>query len=91
MSVTIKKKKVDKTLTFLEKYFRAEIKYPHTDALIVHAIISKYRLHRVLIDDDSMDNIISYKAISEMGMRSGMKPYKFDLFGFGGHAVRLKG
>ena len=91
MSVTTKKSRVDETLTFSDKDFRLEIKYPHTDALIVHTVIGKFRLKKVLIDDGSGADIISYKAVSEMGIKSGMKPYKSNLFGFGGHPVRPKG
>jgi len=38
-----------------------EVTFSHKDTLVITTIISSYKVHRVLVDDDSVINIISIK------------------------------
>ena len=91
MNISGKRPRVELPISFSDDDLRSEVKYHHCDALVIHAIVGKQRVKRILIDDGSNIDIIIYDAISEMGRRSDLQPFKTELYGFRGHPMYPKG
>ena len=84
-------KRLKTKITFSEADARKDLKFPHCDALVIHVKIKKFNLKRVMIDNGSSSDIISYNAVSRMEMLGEIKPYMTKLFGFGGYSIFPKG
>jgi hypothetical protein len=44
------------------------IKHPYEDALVIFTVMEGHRVHRILVDDSSLMNILSVEAITKMGI-----------------------
>ena len=62
--------------------------HPHDDALVVSIRVGDYNVHRVLVDNDSLADILYYPAFQQMGIdRTQLIPTNAPLVGFGGTRV----
>src|SRR5262249_33566871 len=67
-------------------------KTPHEDALVIAPIISNFQVRRVLVDEGSAANILSYEVYTKMNLpRSKLKPVKTPLHGFAGETIIFEG
>ena len=69
-------------ITFTEGDART-VHYPHSDALVVTAVIGNVNVHRLLVDNKSSINILAYCAYQRMKMayKDMMACYN-ELYGF---------
>jgi len=68
------------------------IKYPHEDALVISTVMEGHRVHKTLVDDDSLMNILSAEAMTKIGMDAfRMTIVPTPLIGIEGSAVLMKG
>ena len=75
------------TIRFSEEDAR-RLHHPHDDALVVSIRIEDYNMHRVLIDNGSLADILYYPALQQMGInRERLVPTNAPLVGFGGTRV----
>ena len=70
-------------MSFSDADLRPDVKYPHCNALVIHAVVGNYWVKRILADDGSSTDIITYDVISEMGLSGELKPFKIELYDFG--------
>ena len=69
-----------------------EVTFSHKDTLVITTIISSYKVHRVLVDDDSVVNIISIKFMVQMRIISSkLTPVKTPLIRIKGLDIPVKG
>ncbi|XP_050258884.1 uncharacterized protein LOC126703865 [Quercus robur] len=62
--------------------------HPHDDALVVSLQIGDYNMHRVLVDNGSLADILYYPAFQQMRIdREWLTPTNAPLMGFGGTKV----
>ena len=62
--------------------------HPHNDALIVSIRVGDYNVHRMLVDNGSLADILYYPAFQQMGIdRARLIPTNALLVGFGGTRV----
>ena len=62
--------------------------HPHDDALVVSIRVEDYNMHRVLVDNGSLANILYYLAFQQMGIgKERLIPMNAPLVGFGGTRV----
>ncbi|XP_075645544.1 uncharacterized protein LOC142616612 [Castanea sativa] len=62
--------------------------HPHDDALVVSIQAGDYNMHRVLVDNGSLADIIYYPAFQYMGIgKERLTPTNAPLIGFGGTRV----
>ena len=78
---------LDTTITFsdadLEGY-----QYPHDDPLVIRAVVANKTVHRVLIDNGSLADIIYASTFEKMGIgREKLEPVNVYLRGFSGEKV----
>ena len=72
---------------FLEEDAR-RLHHPHDDALVVSIQIEDYNMHRVLVDNGSLVDILYYPTFQQMGIgRERLIPTNAPLVGFGGTRV----
>ena len=72
---------------FLEEDAR-RLHHPHNDALVVSVRVGNYNMHRVLVDNGSLADILYYPAFQQMGIdRARLIPTNAPLVGFGGIRV----
>ncbi|XP_063935619.1 uncharacterized protein LOC135147089 [Daucus carota subsp. sativus] len=78
-------------ITFTEGDART-VHHPHSDALVVSAVIGNINVHRLLVDNGSSVNILAYSAYQRMKMadKDMMACYN-ELYGFTGNAVQIIG
>ncbi|XP_022850727.1 uncharacterized protein LOC111372583 [Olea europaea var. sylvestris] len=68
------------------------ISFPHDDALVISAIIANFEVKRILVDNGSAANVLSYEALVQMGILvEQLKPVKTPLQGFGGGVITPEG
>jgi hypothetical protein len=68
------------------------IKYPHEDALVISTVMEGHRVHKTLVDDDSLMNILSAEAMTKIGMDAfRMTIVPTPLIGIEGSAMLMKG
>ena len=59
--------------------------HPHDDALVVSVRVGDYNVHRILVDNGSLADILYYPAFQQMGInRARLIPTNASLVGFGG-------
>ena len=62
--------------------------HPHDDALVVSIRVKDYKMHRVLVDNGSLANILYYLAFQQMGIgRKQLIPTNAPLVVFRGTRV----
>ena len=62
--------------------------HPHDDALVVSLQIEDYNMHRVLVDNGSLADILYYPAFQQMRIdKERLSPMNAPLVGFGGTKV----
>ena len=62
--------------------------HPHDDALVVSIRVGDYNMHRMLVDNGSLVDILYYPAFQQMGIsRARLTPTNAPLVGFGGTRV----
>ena len=62
--------------------------HPHDDALVVSLRVGDYNVHRMLVDNGSLTDILYYPAFQQMGIsRARLTPTNAPLVGFGGTKV----
>ena len=72
---------------FSEKDAR-RLHHQHDDALIVSVRVGDYNVHRMLVDNGSLADILYYPAFQQMGInRARLIPTNAPLVGFGGSRV----
>ncbi|KAL0458782.1 UNVERIFIED_CONTAM: hypothetical protein Slati_0505400 [Sesamum latifolium] len=65
---------------------------PNNDAIVVTAAISNFWVKKILIDSESLADIISYKAFSQMGINNAqLTPVNTPLTSFNGDVVEPLG
>ena len=78
---------LDTTITFSDSYLEG-CQHPHYDPLVVRAIVSNTIVHRVLIDNGSLADIIFASSFEKMGIRrEKLEPINTHLRGFSGEKV----
>ena len=72
---------------FSEKDAR-RLHHQHDDALVVSVRVGDYNVHRMLVDNGSLADILYYPAFQQMGInRARLIPTNAPLVGFGGSRV----
>ena len=62
--------------------------HPHDDALVVSIRVGDYNVHRMLVDNGSLVDILYYPAFQQMGIdKARLIPMNAPLVGFGGTRV----
>ena len=62
--------------------------HPHDDALVVSIRVGDYNVHRMLVDNGSLADILYYPAFQQMGIdRTRLIPTNAPTVGFGGTRV----
>ena len=87
VQVVSKLPRLDTTITFsnadLEGY-----QHPHDDSLVIRVIVANKTVHRVLIDNRSLTDIIFASTFDKMGIgREKLEPVNSHLRGFSGEKV----
>ena len=78
-------------IKFLEDDAR-QLLHPLDDALVVSLQIGDYNMHRVLVDNGSLADILYYPAFQQMRIdKERLSPMNAPLVGFGGTKVFLLG
>ena len=68
------------------------VHHPHADALVVKVKIGTNNIHRVLVDNGSAANILTYDVYGKMGLLDkDLSPPVGHLYGFTGASVAVKG
>ena len=79
--------RLDTTITFSDSDMEG-CQHPHDDPLVVRAIVVNTTVHRVLIDNGSLVDIIFASAFDKMGIgREKLEPVNTHLWGFSGEKV----
>ena len=74
--------RLDTTITFSDSDLEG-CQHPHDDPLVVRAIVANTTVHRVLIDNGSLADIIFASAFDKMGIgRGNLEPVNTHLRGF---------
>lgn len=65
---------------------------PHDDAIIISAIIANLDVKRILMDSESLSDILFYNAFSHMRLFvDRLKKINIPLYGFSGNSVKVEG
>jgi hypothetical protein len=57
---------------------------PHDDALVVTVTVANHAIHRILVDNRSLADILYWPAFQQMGIEQDkIKPFGSPLIGFG--------
>ena len=79
--------RLDTTITFLDSDME-DCQHPHDDPLVIRAIVANKTVHRVLVDNRSLADIIFASAFYKMGIRKEkLEPVNAHLQGFSGERV----
>ena len=68
------------------------IKHPYKDALVIFTVMKGHKVHRILMDDNSLVKILSVEAMTKMGIdasRMTLMPTPF--IGIEGSVVPVRG
>ena len=78
---------LDTSITFFDLDLEG-CQHPHDDPLVVRAIVANKIVHRVLVDNGSLADIIFASAFDKMGIgREKLEPVNRHLRGFSGEKV----
>ena len=78
---------LDTTITFSD-FDMEGCQHPHDDPLVIKAIVANKTIHRVLVDNGSLADIIFASAYDKMGIgREKLEPVNACLRGFSGERV----
>ena len=59
------------------------IHHPHCDALVITAMLANNYVHRILVNNGSLVDILYYQAFQKMGlMNSDLRPSPNPIYGF---------
>ena len=79
--------RLDTSITFSDSDLEG-CQHPHDDPLVVRAIVANKTVHRVLVDNESLADIIFALAFDKMGIgREKLEPVNTHLRGFSGEKV----
>ena len=68
------------------------IHHPHDDAIVITLLIANYTTRRVLVDNESLEDILYYPAFQQMRLgRDQLHLVCLPLVGFGGMKVQHVG
>ena len=74
--------RLDMTITFSDSNLEG-CQHPHDDPLVVRAVVANKTVHRVLVDNGSLADIIFASAFDKMGIeREKLEPVNTHLWGF---------
>ena len=74
-------------ITFSEKDSH-HFHHPHCDALVMKAMIANNNVHRILVDNESLVDILYFQAFERIGLKvSDLKPSPNPINGFMGDLV----
>ncbi|XP_059436608.1 uncharacterized protein LOC132169620 [Corylus avellana] len=75
-------------LTFSEEDAK-EISMPHDDALVITLTVANHAVHRVLVDNGSLADILYWTIVQQLSIsREKLKPFLSPLIGFVGERVQ---
>ena len=78
---------LDTTITFSDSDLEG-CQHPHDDPLVIRAVVANKTVHRVLVDNGSLADIIFSSAFDKMGIeREKLEPVSTHLGGFSGEKV----
>ena len=79
--------RLDTSITFSDSDLEG-CQHPHDDPLVIQAVVANKTIHRVLIDNRSLADIIFTSAFDKMGIeREKLEPVSTHLRGFSGEKV----
>ena len=79
--------RLDASITFSDSYLEG-CQHPHDDPLVIRAVVANKTVHRVLVDNGSLADIIFASAFDKMGIgRERLEPVSTHLRGFSGEKV----
>ena len=79
--------RLDTVITFSDSDLEG-CQFPHDDPLVKKAVVANKTIHRVLIDNGSLSNIIFASAFDKMGIgKEKLEPTSTHLHGFSGDKV----
>ena len=82
MQVGSKLPRLDTSITFSDSDLEG-CQHPHDDPLVIRAVVANKTIHRVLVDNGSLDDIIFASAFDKMGIgRETLEPVNTHLQGF---------
>ncbi|XP_012838229.1 PREDICTED: uncharacterized protein LOC105958770 [Erythranthe guttata] len=67
------------------------IQQPHTDALVITAMVANFDIARILVDTGSSADVIFYSCFKQMNMNFELKYVETSLMGFSGETVQALG
>ncbi|XP_012846942.1 PREDICTED: uncharacterized protein LOC105966912 [Erythranthe guttata] len=67
------------------------IRQPHSDALVITAMVANFDIARILVDTGSSADVIYYDCFRKMNMDFELKYVETSLVGFSGESVRSVG
>ncbi|XP_059441743.1 uncharacterized protein LOC132174049 [Corylus avellana] len=75
-------------LSFSEEDVK-EVSKPHDDALVITLTVANHAIHRVLVDNGSLADILYWTVVQKLGVGRGkLKPFLSPLIGFAGERVQ---
>ena len=87
IQVVSKLHRLDTTITFSDSDMEG-CQHPHNDPLVKRAVVANKTVHRVLVDNGSLADIIFASAFDKMGIgREKLEPINAHLRGFSGERV----
>ena len=87
IQVVSKLPQLDTTITFSDSDLEG-CQHPHDDPLVIKAVVANKAIHRVLVDNGSLADIIFASAFDKMGIgREKLEPVNTHLRGFSGDKV----
>ena len=79
--------RLDTTITFLDSDMEG-CQHPHDDPIVIRVVVANQIIHRVLVDNGSLANIIFASAFDKIGIgREKLEPVNTYLRGFSGERV----
>jgi hypothetical protein len=68
------------------------VTFPHEDALVISTFLANHHIHRVLVDDDSVVNILYSYTVAQIGIDPlRLTPVKTPLIEIVGTDILIKG
>ena len=87
IQVVSKLPRLDTTIIFSD-FDMEGYQHPHDDPLVIRVVIANKTVHRVLVDNGSLTNIIFTLAFDKMGIkREKLEPVNAHMWGFSGERV----